>query len=330
MASRKSKQTLRSKFANLTRIAVIVMLLVALIVVVLLLGQGKIFQRPGAAADASFYLNAGNAVLTTGKTVKLMLDTGAKSVNFVDVSLRFDPAFISLSSQGITTSDALKTVVIKSTPQEAANGVIRLTIAAEPGDALPSGVLQVAQFEVKKNPSVTQNNQTTSIIFDTNSTQVVDSSARNLSLETKNLVLSINPTASSTPGVVATPRTTPLVTPVSQPSTTEYRVRLANIPNANSAADLFDFNYVNIGGRAYQENDAMFTYFGRWRSTSSTRYTTNTASVSFTTKESSIRLGTSKGPNRGKIQVYVNDRLKQTLEFTQSQTQQYEVQISLR
>jgi len=323
MANKANRQ-----FISISKLEILAFLLVALIITVFLVRKGQTVMPSQAASDVKIYLNAGSAILTSTKTIDVMIDTRGKQITFSNIVLKFDPNLMRLTTEGVTPSDKLKNVITKSTSTEASNGQITLTLAARSEDmqSLPSGVFQLARFQVSKNSSVTQSNLSSSMTIDTAMTQVVDSTARNMSLEVVPLIFSVNPT-STVPSPAATSMATPVAT---TPSSTTYRVMLKNIPNPTTVADLFELNYIKIGSRTYQETDPFLTFSDKWTTSTTAKYTTNTAWVTFPTTEASILLGTSRAFNRGTVEVYVNDVLKQTLVLTQEKVEPYEVQINLR
>lgn len=323
----------KSKF----NIVILAILATGLIVFLLLVQQGFIFPRSGAAADVKLTLTAGSNELVTTKTVILRVDTLGKPITYANVSLRFDPNIMSLTSAGITPSDKLKNVVVKSTPAEAVNGSINITLAARPEDleVLPSGSFELARFQVEKKSNVTTNNLSSVMSFDTALTQVVDNTARNLSIEAPALTFKVNPTAGGTPAsqptVAPQPTVKPSATPIATTATT-YQVQLKNIPDPNTINDLFMFNSVSFGGRTLQETDSALSFSDKWTATSNSKYTVNTAWVNFVSTASSINLITSRGPSRAsRVEVWVNGSLKQVLNLSSTSVEDnYSVSVNLK
>jgi len=262
-SSCKKEEMLRRTFLNLTRLEMVLVLLVSLAVFVALVVRGQRTERPEAAADVRLIMEAGSNELVSSKTVGVTIDTLGKKISFLDLALKIDPNILSLNSSGITLTDKFKNIIIKSTPEEARDGVINITLAVRPEDLAnsPSGVFEVARFLVDKNPSVVANNLSTIISIDTSGTQVVDSTARNMTLEAAPLVLSVNPTSASPASAIVTLNPTADTTTTSaEPTSGSYGGRsnlVMKRTNPESIAYL-KFDFSSLAGKTIKSAKFRF------------------------------------------------------------------------
>lgn len=260
-SSRKKEEMTRRTFLNLTKFEMVLVLVVSVAVFVALVVRGQQIQRPEAAADVKLILGAGSNELVSSKTVEVTIDTLGKKISFLDLALKIDSNVLSLNSSGITLTDKFKNAIIKSTPEEARNGVINLTLAVRPEDLAnsPSGVFEVARFLIDKNPSVVANNLSTVISVDTSGTQVVDNTARNMTLEATPLVLAVNPVY-STPATITLAPVADTSAVASEPTSGAYGGRTTLLTRSASPQSIsfLKFDLSQLRGKTV--NKAKFRF----------------------------------------------------------------------
>ncbi|RJR29085.1 hypothetical protein C4564_03505 [Candidatus Microgenomates bacterium] len=219
------KKYKRSKI-EARKIVYLVATLIAIPVVLILISRPSIFFPSAQSVQSQIILTSANNVMPPNSVVSLEVDTGTHQLGFAQVTLLFDKDKIQLASE-IKPSDVLKTVVVKSTMQEAnASGVIELSLGLATQDRgnAPTGKSLLATLQFTSKSSAT--NDTTLISIDQANSQIVDQTPQALTMSGANFEFTLNyvaPTAAPTnsPGGIqgsASPSSSPTQQPTEQPT----------------------------------------------------------------------------------------------------------------
>lgn len=205
---------------NLKSLLILLLLVSAIpITVSLVLIQTRYFSR-AALNEAQYLFVPLNGVMPPDQQVELLLNTGTQHVGFVRTVLSFDPSKMQLSSE-IIPSTALTTVNKKTSMAEAnTTGTIEMVFSMWPGDATPSGLLNIAKMPFRSVSS--SPNDTTSLVVQVTESEIVDLSSNTLTPSSDPLVFTLNPTQI-------------------QPSSTEQHIVNMNITAPATVADQQEF-----------------------------------------------------------------------------------------
>lgn len=208
------------------KIVYLVATLIAIPVVLILISRPSIFFPRAQSVQSQIILSAPSDVMPPNSVVSLEVDTGTHQLGFAQVTLLFDKDKIQLTNE-IKPSDVLKTVVVKSTMQEAnASGVIELSLGLATQDRgnAPTGKSLLATLQFAAKSSAT--NDTTLISIDQANSQIVDQTPQALTMSGANFEFTLNyvaPTTAPTnsPGGIqgsASPSSSPTQQPTQQPT----------------------------------------------------------------------------------------------------------------
>lgn len=177
---------------NWRQLLIAFLILISLITSLFFLNQPFHFFSKAATGDPDIFFEPQSVVLPPNSAVKLFLNTKNQPLGFVHLELNFDPSKINLTQE--ITPSSYSRIIKKSTMAEAnLAGKIILILAAEPGQPLPTGTVQIAQFAIKA-----KNKQTTStnIALPTTSYQrLISTSPEVINFNTLPLTISLNPKA---------------------------------------------------------------------------------------------------------------------------------------
>lgn len=185
-------------------------------VIVTLYLVNKVYEKQtlnseAGVGQASLFFQTNSLILPPDADLTVVTNSGGP-VGFAKVELSFDPSVVKLVSEIDTSVSPLKKVVKISTMAEAnSTGKITVVLGLDPSSLAnpPSGSLQLAKFRISSN--TLSSNISSSIIFSTTNSQIVNLDQTFFTLTATNLSVLVNPVATSTPN----PTTQATITPVS-------------------------------------------------------------------------------------------------------------------
>lgn len=180
-------------------------------------------RSQAGAGNASFYFLPETATFPPNGEFVLAVNSNQNQVAFVRVTINFDKAKVKLISEPVVLSNHLfgKQVSLTSMAGANNNGKISYIVGLDPSKFTtpPSGIINLLRLRFSSNTDLI--NQQSRILIFNSETEIVDINANNISYDSKNVSLSINPiTAASTATATSTSTSTPTSTGTATPTST--------------------------------------------------------------------------------------------------------------
>ncbi len=199
---RKWRDGLRGRLRRVPMGGVVVLGLLGLMLpgLVLLARQQTRPVEMAAVEQAQLSLVPGRATLPPGISEQLILQSGSVPVALVSTVVTFDPTKVQLAAE-VTTAKQFTTIVQKTSRAEAnTTGKISLVLQVAPGGAAPVGKIEVAQIPLAVVTKAA--NQEATLTFDAATSQVVSTGTTRVILGETGAVLTLNPAATPTAGLL--------------------------------------------------------------------------------------------------------------------------------
>jgi len=184
--------------ATVQKFILIAIVLLALPMSVLLLQRRTELTLKAQEQLVRMYFSPSQIPDSSDMFMRVMADAQINQLSFARIVMTFDPTMLALS-QELQTTSLLKTIVGKTSMQEANNtGRIVIVLGLDPGDrnSPPTALFELAQLTFSSKTS--QSNQTTYLNFDNPDMQIVDIQAADLNFSGENTSIVLNPSSTGT------------------------------------------------------------------------------------------------------------------------------------
>lgn len=181
-------------------------------------------RSQAGAGNASFYFLPETTTFPPQGEFVLAVNSNQNQVAFVRVTINFDKAKVKLISEPVVLSNHLFGNQISLTTMAEANntGKISYVVGLHTSKVAtpPSGIINLLRLRFSSNTNLINQQSTISVV--SLETEAVNINANNISYDSKNISLSINPitpTPTVRPTITSTPTIKPTTTPTTVPTT---------------------------------------------------------------------------------------------------------------